>query len=310
MKRILAILLCAVAVLVLCCCTSDEKKDNIDPAKQEQPYIQDPVPEKTPEKEPDKEEPEIQLDIKKLYEVDEQVLVGAASKLGFENPKLFHAFANAIGKEVGNVTQQDVDNVRYIAFGPVYEYENSIFVGNADYTDLCFSDAAADPNFNVIANEHLMKSEFVFSEGDTLSDLKKFKNVEIFEIYDTKIDDVSFVKEYSSLCFGYFKNNGITDVSCLEGYNPETLYELDFTGNDIADWTPLEHIKEKVFVFYDINTGISITLDSYLEQKGNNAEVPEVDVPQDKGEKTGDSASDFVIVDADGNPADFSSLFD
>ncbi|MBE6680983.1 MAG: hypothetical protein E7600_01685 [Ruminococcaceae bacterium] len=312
---VMAVVLAAFVVfMIVSICVSANSKKNSEKENAKPPVQSAQVIKKQPDAAKDngdtakQETPEIELNITPLGEVDDTALSASAQVLGFENKSFLHAFANALGKEVQEVTQQDIDNVHYIALGPCDGYDNSVFIGYIDYVDLCLSDAAYEPDFQETANGYLLKSEFVFNEGDSLNDLKKFKNIEIFEIYDTKIEDVSFVREYSKLCFGYFARNGITDVSALSDYSPESLLELDFTGNDISDWSPLEHIKEKVFVFYDIKTGISMTLESYLEQQDNPVQnAPEINNAQgnvdDKNEQP-------QFVDENGNPVDFSSLFE
>ncbi len=309
MKKLLAVILCLTVALVLVCCADkkDEKKE--DKVKQDVLILDEEPKEETKQ---DEKESGVEINIKPLGEVDVEVLKNAASSLGFENEKLFHAFANAIGKNPFEVTQADVDKVHYIAVGPEGENAHSVFVGHVDYVDMCFSEEASNPDFMSKLNEVVMISEFNYDiENDTLSDLGNFKNIEMFEIYNVNIDDVSFIKEYSNLALGYFNNNGITDVSSLEGYNPKSLIELDFTNNDIEDWTPLYPIKEKIIVYYGMNGELLLTLEDYIEQKENPVEAPEAAKPsQDETELSDDEMPDYVIVDADGNPADFSSLFD
>lgn len=302
MKRLLFFILAIAVAAVFVSCSKDE---NTEDNKLELPSVSQPAPEN---KTDNAEETKIELNIKPIQKTDEQQLSAAAAALGFENTNFFAAVANALGVQPSEVTQQDIDNVHYITLGPCDGYDNSVFIGYIDYVDYCLSDAAYGPDFQETANNYLLKSEFVFNEGDSLNDLKKFKNIEIFEIYNTKIEDVSFVGEYSKLCFGYFARNGITDVSALSDYNPESLRALDFTGNEISDWSPLEHIKEKVYVFYDIKTGISMTLESYLEQQDNPVQnAPEINNAQGNAD---DKNEQIQFVDENGNPVDFSSLFE
>ena len=333
-RKILALIMCLVVCIACFAACSDEKKD--EAAKNENAdESTEKIDEKVINQNPDEEnagaeqtaegeeiidgnaqesadENKIELDVKPLEEIDEETLKESAAKLGFENEKLFEAVANAMGIKPWDMTQEDIDKIHYIGLGPDSEDLYTVFIGYVDYVDLCFSKAAETPEFMGLLNDVVMISEFNYNiETDTLSDLSKFNNIEMFEIYDVRIDDVSFVKDYDRLVYGYFKNNGITDVSSLEGYAPKSLVELDFTGNDIADWTPLEHIKEKVLVVYDINTGFYLTLDEYLRQKENSViEEPSVTVPEESTEVEVDIEEKPVLVDENGNPADFSSLFD
>ncbi len=299
----------------------DAEKNEKDDAQAEDNANNDGEPE-ADDKTEEKQEPPIKLDIKPLEKNDEEILSESAEKLGFVNVNFFEAFANAIGVEPANVTQADVDNVHYIAVSAEENGTNSVLVGYIDYIDLCFSDIDSSELMTKL-NEVVMASAFEYDiEKDSLSDLAKFRNVEIFEIYDVKIEDVSFVKEYKNLAMGYFANNGITDVSCLEGYNPESLVEIDFTGNNIEDWTPLYPIQDKVIVMYDMQSGFLLKLDSYLEQTENNSltkteekaeekvEEKTEEVEKDQADAVADSNDKNVLYDENGNPVDFSSLFD
>lgn len=296
---------------------TDEKMEET-PEQSEQP---EQTEENTEASDETQKEPEndsgIELDIKPLEEIDEETLKESAARLGFDNEKLFEAVANAMGIKPWDVTQQDIDNIHYIALGPDREDMYTVYVGYIDYVDLCLSEAAESPDLMNLLSDAIMVSEFNYNiETDTLSDLANFKNIEMFEIYDVNIEDVSFVKDYDILIYGYFKNNGITDISSLEGYNPESLVELDFTGNEIADWTPLEHIKEKVLVLYDMGTGFYLTLDDYLKQSENPVTVePDNDQPvettqENTEEETNTETELPLFVDQDGNPTDLNSLFE
>ncbi len=190
------------------------------------------------------------------------------NKLGFENTALLKAVAQCFDKEAVGLTQEDVLSVRYLAVGPEEDGSDTVYVGLEDYADVYFS---ADVTIEAL-QEHVKTAVLEWDE-EGFGDLAKFKNVEIFEYYDIPITDVSFIKNYEQLAFGYFQNNGITDVSSLEGYNPETLYKLDFTGNDIADWTPLYDIKDKVIVNYN--------LQKMQDENGNEVDVPFVTTLED-----------------------------
>ncbi|MBO4950419.1 MAG: hypothetical protein J6E38_05300 [Clostridia bacterium] len=303
-KKIMLAVFCMVAIVAASGCTAEKTDDT--PVKDVDNEIEVTLPAEDDKK--DKED-KIELNIKPLEETDEKTLSEAAASLGFENTKFFHAVANAIGKRPEEMTQADIDKVHYIAVGPDDESSYSVFIGYIDYVDLCFSENANDEDIMSQLNELVMMSELEYdAENDSLSDLGNFKNVEMFEIYNVNTPDVSFIKNYEILALGYFNNNGITDVSCLEGYAPETLSELDFTGNDIKDWSPLYPIKEKVIVYYDLTNGFLLDLESYLEQQENPVELPKQEETE-TAEKA-ENNDEFVILDENGNPADFSSLFD
>lgn len=305
MKRFFALLMASLMIVSLVSC----KKPVNDESDVKEEIVAD-------ETAPKEEKEEIVLDIKELDEVDELTLKEAATALGFENEKLFHAVANAMGKTPFELTQQDIDNVHYIAVGPE-ETGHSVYIGYIDYVDLCFSEESGMEDIMSKLNDIVMMSVFEYDkETDTLSNLGNFKNVEMFEIYDVEIEDVSFIKNYPILALGYFKNNGITDVSSLSDFNPETLIELDFTGNDIDDWSALYHIKEKVTVFYGVADGMpmTISLESMLKQQANKTETAETDeteVEEPISEQESANEQETVeFVDENGEAVDFSSLFE
>lgn len=310
MKRILAFALCVLTLFALVSCSAGNKEGGVKkPATQ--------VVELDKNLLNNVETDKIEIDVKPLAEKDKEIVAECAKKFGFENINLFEAFANAIGVEPENITQNDIDKVHYIAVGPEGEDMYTVYIGYVDYVDICFSDIEEDKIMSAL-NEVVMISEFVYDEeNDTMEDLAKFKNVEIFEIYDVKVSDVSFVKAYNDLVLGYFNTNGITDISALEGYNPESLAELDFTGNSISDWSPLYHIKEKVIVFYGVADGmpVTITLKNKLEQDKENEEavaVPEVkeEASEEINEEPEAEEKKPALVDENGEAVDFGSLFD
>ncbi len=190
--------------------------------------------------------------------VQEEVI---ENKLGFENVALLKAVAGCFDKKADELTEEDILSVKYLGVGPEADGKISVCIGLQEYSDVYFSQEVTIEKLQ----EHV-KTQLLEDENGTYGDLAKFKNVEVFEYYNIPISDVSFVKDYEDLAFGYFMDNGITDVSSLEGYNPETLYELDFTGNEIADWTPLYDIKDRVIVNY--------TLEKMTDGEGNEVDVP------------------------------------
>jgi len=167
--------------------------------------------------------------------------------LGFENESFLAAVAKCFDKQQSELTEDDILRVRYLAVGPEEDGTTTVFVGLEDYAEVYFSE-----DVTLEALEKLVKTQVIEGDTENFADLGRFKNVEIFEYYNVPISDVSFIKNYTGLVFGYFQDNGITDVSSLSDYNPETLYELDFTGNTIEDWSPLYHIQDKIIVNYSV----------------------------------------------------------
>ena len=200
---------------------------------------------------------------------DNEQKIEYVNTLGFDNASLLTCVAQCLGKDESLVTQEDIESIRYLAIGPEADGTVTVYVGLVDYVDHALSADATIENLDKYVKRAVIKDVKGLS-----GDLGKFKNLEIFEFYDFEIEDVSFIKNYHQLIYGYFANNGITDVSPLYDYNPETLNELDFTGNNITDWSPLYNLKEKVIVNY--------TVENMTDENGNEVQVPFITTLADK----------------------------
>ena len=230
----------------------------------------------------------------------------------FENSEFAEAFAKTVGKKTEELTQNDCQSVKYLALGKDSDGSFSLYVGFDDYSKAYFSEIEKEtPDPSELVQYVSMQNITDSQEVGFDKDLSLFTGIEIFEIYDVKISDVSFLNNYGNLYYGYFMNNGITDVSPLSEYNPETLRELDFTGNDISDWQPLMHISTKVIVKYSSQTftdsdGNPVTFSdtTYLSDLGKDG--------KDDGENSDsdgkDSSADNQIQFSD--DIDWSALFD
>jgi len=181
-------------------------------------------------------------------------------QVSFENKEFLGAVKKALGKEF--LSEQDILDIYYLAIVPVADGKYGLSVGLSDYRDAYFAEVSKEaPNpANLVS--YVKESEFTL-EGTLDSDLALFKNIEIFEYYSFSIKDVTFIKSYQSLVYGYFYSNGITDISGLSDYNPERLLELDFTGNEISDWSALSGIEDKVIVLYSAESGKTVTLKEF-----------------------------------------------
>ncbi len=198
---------------------------------------------------------------------------------GFSNIPFLKAVAECLEKDASLVTQEDVLDIRYLTVDLEDDGSTIVYVGMKDYVDKALS-----ANVTIEGLKPYVKMARIEDTTDVSCDLGIFENLEMFEFYNVKIEDVSFINNYSQLVFGYFDSNGITDVSSLEQYNPQTLIELDFTGNDIEDWTPLYHIKEKVIV--------NFSMKYMTDSNGNRVELPVVVTLADKLNRESGTSSD------------------
>lgn len=297
MKKILTIIVVAALLFVFAACA--DKKENQDFT----PNTKNDIAKEQEETEKEVKQKEEPFDIN--------------NPLGFENERLYNAVCYALMKDPTLVTQEDILNVKYLSIDLEDNGEYTVLVGLSDYIDAYF-ELVNNPDDTEIYKKLISltrKASFENDEQDVFSDIAKFTKVNVFEYYDIPINDVSFLKNLNELYFGYFNSNGITDVSALSDYNPKTLRELDFTGNDIEDWSALEDIKDKVIVHYSVK--------EYDNGKGEKIQVPfelrlSEKIEQDKQQKDKEENQSQQqkeqaapsLVDKDGNPVDFSSLFE
>lgn len=294
-KRIALVALITLSLLLSSCAGKDDKGKN-EQSDKEQKILQVENNSKT------EDENAVASDDTNISkgenDIESSHIADDCERLGFENASFLSALSNALGKDTSAMTIDDIESIHYIAIGDDGNGNFSLFTGYIDYVDAMFSQIQDENELLSLLNERVMMSDFDYDGvADLTGDLAKFKNLEVFELYDIKLEDVSFIKNYETLALGYFKNNSITDISSLSDYSPETLFELDFTGNDISDWSALYHIKDKVTVYYDSTTGFTSKLSDMLESEGEK---------QDENEQN----SGIVFVDGDGNEANLGSLFD
>ena len=236
------------------------------------------------QKETVKEDTVVDVQTENTEETEKEEVI--ENPLGFNNVTFFKAVAECLGKEPSAVTEEDIAEIRYLAIGPEGDGTITAYVGLVDYVDYALSES---PSFEEL--EKLVKKAVIEDHKNVDDDLGRFVNLEMFEYYDFNVKDVSFINNYHQLIMGYFSNNGITDVSSLASYNPETLFELDFTGNDIEDWSPLYDIKEKVIVNY--------SLQDMTDEDGNPVQVPFVLTLDEMLESETEQTEESVVVEED-----------
>ena len=169
----------------------------------------------------------------------------------FKNKDFLSSLAECFGKDSKDLTEEDVLSVRYISMGPDEFGKNVLYIGLEDYETVYFSEKYESAEEKIEALIPVVKQSYLEEDGNTdYSDLALFKNVSVFELYETPVADVSFIKNYTNLAYGYFSDNGITDISSLADFRPESLKCLDFTGNDITDWSALMDISDIIVTNY------------------------------------------------------------
>lgn len=252
------------------------------------------------------EAPKLAEDIAVNPEKAEEVV----NTLEFDSASILSGVANALGKTTSEMTEEDLNSIYYFSIDTEATGDYTVYIGLQEYMN------AVNDNLDAVYVQQLLKKSVVELdfENETFSDLARFKNLHEFELYNVPVNDVSFIKELPGLVSGFFRNNGITDVSALAGYNSDNLALLDFTQNDIADWTPLYHIKDIVVVDNGYRIVSNENNERVYAKIGDSktladkivADEAAAEAPAEKTEKK----DSIQFVDENGEQADFSNLFD
>ena len=107
----------------------------------------------------------------------------------------------------------------------------------------------ADEDMLSVAVEYMPDIEEFASVGysvENFADVAKLTKLTSLTVEGAKIDDVSPVTALKSLKELDLANNGITDISALSALDADTIENVYLNGNDITDWTPVEHLGDKV----------------------------------------------------------------
>ena len=197
------------------------------------------------------------------------VYCGEMAKSSYlENADFATALGQALDKRVRSVSADDLAKVRYLQVTNDGEH-CSVFLGYDDFMEqydkyMAQVDAAEAAEANgeevpEVTEQHpqiFAKSAQFDVKKDaviTLDDVKYFTNAEVVNISGATVDS-ALLGTFKNLEEGYFGSCGITDVSALATLDLTKIKELNLSGNNITDWSPLEAIAEKVI----INSGYTI----------------------------------------------------
>ena len=223
----------------------------------------------------------------------------------FKNKDFLASIAECFDKTPDKLTEQDILSVRYISIGPDAFGQNILCLGCEEYENTYFSDEYETAEEKIEDLKPLVSQVNIKATDNTdYSDLALFKNVSVFELYEIPVSDVSFIKNYANLAYGYFSNNGITDISALSDFRPESLMCLDFTGNDIKDWSALKDISDKIITNY-LHTSEGDYV-SVLTDLLDGVSAPLEEQPDTGEETTGDEETVYFEPE---NDVDWSVLF-
>ncbi len=189
------------------------------------------------------------------------------------NQDFADALSEAFGKTEASITEEDMAQVKYLelSYNPDYkQYQLALgyddFVAafdeyNEKVENLAEGETAPEANFTDLA-------KMVAFEGDEksdLSDVKFFTGVDTISLSSIPVTN-EYLASLTNLRNGYFYSCGITDVSGFANLDLAKIENLDFTGNNISDWTALNGIGDKVIVanYYTVEA----------DEEGNQTLVP------------------------------------
>lgn len=189
------------------------------------------------------------------------------------------AFAEILGKEKEEISDSDYRNVRLLKLynqdGRVYVMTGDYSVANqyATYVRRVMGNPARESasELNTIMSG-CKTASFLRNDGFILSELDKFSNLDVLLLDGIPLEAADISKLTSLEC-GRFANCGLTNSS-LRNFDNLSLYSiiyLDFTGNNITDWSRFESIDNKVVT--GKKNGKYVLLEEYLEEKAEQEET-------------------------------------
>lgn len=138
-----------------------------------------------------------------------------ASSIGFKDENLENAVRNAIGKQSGDLTKSDLEQVTTLA--------------------------AVDDNITDLSGiENLTNLNSIFLGGNSISNLEplaKLTKLQTLNLVGCQISDISPISNLSNLQFLFLSDNSIENISSLESLNKLQYLSLD--GNNIQDVSSL-----------------------------------------------------------------------
>ncbi len=235
--------------------TSDDKEstDALQPESTKPEYIQAAQDSIRAEQESAKAEQEnanaeqeIEQESTEITDGEADVIeVQQATVLGDDS--LSKAIAVCFDKTPEQVTKDELLSVRYCAFSSSDDGSYYIDLGFDSFIDIYYTNAAFED-----MNSLLVSATVENIENADTSVLGLMENIICFEFYNVPMADISFITNYRHLATGYFLNNGITDISCLADFRPQSLTELDFTDNEISDWSYVTDIADRIITDYSV----------------------------------------------------------
>jgi len=189
----------------------------------------------------------------------------------FESDKFATAVADALDTTPASLDEKKLSEIKYIELN--YDADAKqyyVAVAKDDFVDVFTEyiaktdEGAEDATLDIEGK--FTDAVFELEEGLALSDLKYFTGLEVISASNVPLNDSAVFANMKNLTHVYVSSCGLTEVNGLASLNAENVYEVNLAGNDIADWSALNYIEDKVIV--------SSTYSVEMTEDGNYTFVP------------------------------------
>ena len=172
----------------------------------------------------------------------------------FADPTIEMIVRTALGKESGPITDVDCENVTEI---DSYNLQQMAGLDWEEYYKLrvrSFDDIAMFPNLRVFYLGPIQVEDVT-----DYSPLSACQNSLVqLSFTDSKLDDISFLSDFSNLEFAGFKDCSIRDLSPLK--NVRNLVNLEVEGNPIEDLSVLKELHQLYSLGFTVSRQEDITM--------------------------------------------------
>lgn len=171
-----------------------------------------------------------------------------------ENQDFASALSKMLDKAPAFITAEDLAQVKYISLNYSSDEEvASVTIGDEAFVDMYTEyleklDASEDVSSYDFTGTYKYIDFDMDKEDALLDDIKLFTGARILEIAGVSFTDSSVFAGLTDLEDVTVKACGLTEVAGLGGLNPEKVSNVNLSGNNITDWSPLDIIKDKVIV--------------------------------------------------------------
>ncbi len=171
-----------------------------------------------------------------------------------ENQDFATALSEILGKAPAFINEEDFADIKYVAVQYSAQDELALLgIGGDDFVTTYYDyiaklDAGEDVS-SFDFTDKVKSTVFELDEENTkLDDIRFFTGVEIAEVSGITFTDSSVFSGMTKLTTAALGSCGLTEVTGFTGLDAEKVVNINLSGNNITDWSPLDYIKDKVTV--------------------------------------------------------------